>query len=50
MICPVCKAQNSKEQAYLGRMGLKEHFRCRYCGMMWNHTVTKKARKKLGIY
>jgi hypothetical protein len=30
--CPWCGNGNSYDEAFLGRLGLLDHFRCRYCG------------------
>lgn len=30
--CPWCGHGNQYDDAFLGRLGYLEHFRCRYCG------------------
>lgn len=50
MNCPWCNSETNKRESFLGRLGLLEWFRCRYCGGQWNRPADKKRLKKLGVY
>lgn len=50
MNCPICNSPTNKKESFLGRLGGLDHYRCRYCGCMWNKPVPLKKMKKLGIY
>lgn len=49
MNCPLCGSQTSQGESLIGRLGWLLHFRCRYCGGMWNKMAKPKKMKKLGV-
>lgn len=36
--CPHCNAQQYPGDAYIGDLGSRMHYRCRYCGGMWSES------------
>jgi len=34
--CPACPGQYAWEEAFLGALGNRLHFRCPCCGMQWS--------------
>lgn len=36
--CPACNAEVAWEEAFIGALGIRYHFRCPCCGMGFSHT------------
>jgi transposase-like protein len=36
--CPACDTQQDESECFLGRLGYLTHYRCRACGMTFNHS------------
>ena len=34
--CPGCLTSQAWEEAFLGPLGTRIHFQCRYCGLPWS--------------
>jgi len=49
MTCPWCDSRVTKADSFLGRLGCLLHYRCRYCGGMFNRPVPKERLKKEGV-
>ena len=49
MNCPWCGSHTNQRESLLGRLGTLMHYRCRYCGGMWNKPVKNAALKKAGV-
>jgi uncharacterized Zn finger protein len=37
--CPACGSPQGSEEAYLGDLGPRPYFRCRYCGFVFDTPV-----------
>lgn len=41
--CPWCTALQAIAEAFLGALGRRRHYRCRYCGGMWSKLSKKRS-------
>lgn len=35
MICPACLSEQSPHDCFMGALGSRKHYRCRFCGWWW---------------
>lgn len=44
--CPWCNSVMERAAALLGALGVRRHYRCRYCGGMWSRVSRPRRKKK----
>lgn len=45
MTCPYCHGKGPASQSFLGDLGNRRHYRCRFCGGQWSRERTARGWK-----